>query len=359
MKANSLVADDLRGSLAVCLNSTIDAVQIQNVAKLPSHLGNSTVFRIMLKRVSGNLPSTVILKIPEAGNNGPVKPGDPLVLMRERKLAESGLLFRLPSDLRPPRVYGIDDRTGKTWIWMEDLSECLTLTWNPSLAVTAAQQCSSLHTFYQTYRAELNGLPWLAKRLWAFYSHYIATCHANLEACARDRFWRTVFGEPEIAALHECLNSFNQMDRLMSQLAQSFLHGDFHIRNLGFDRHNALVMVDWAHVGISPLGCDIASFSSMYRLLGGIVTSEETSFERLLVDAYCKKLTDMFGVRVSAREVQIACSLWHKTAGLHLRLGPGLSALLLGKVKDAGARDRIAQDIRDGCRRVLNDSGSY
>jgi hypothetical protein len=45
--------------------------------------------------------------------------------------------------------------------------------------------------------------------------------------------------------------------------------------------------------------------------------------------------------------------LWHLTTGLHLRLGPGLTALLEGRISGEDKRHRAAEDIREGCRRAL------
>lgn len=41
------------------------------------------------------------------------------------------------------------------------------------------------------------------------------------------------------------------------------------------------------------------------------------------------------------------------TWGLHLRLGPGLSAVLGRRIKDLEARASTIQDIYDGCERVM------
>jgi aminoglycoside phosphotransferase (APT) family kinase protein len=49
----------------------------------------------------------------------------------------------------------------------------------------------------------------------------------------------------------------------------TLVHGDLTARNAGVDRDDALVLIDWEHVGVGPVGFDLGTFVSLYRAFGG------------------------------------------------------------------------------------------
>ena len=347
----------LRASLARCFEQPPELFNITRVADLSPGLARSRVFRLYIEDAQGlgRWPSTVILKIPDTGIEGGVKPGDALTTQRERRLIESRLLDALPRGLKAPSVYGIDVSGEQTWIWMQDMARPLAVVWRPSLARLAAGRCALLHKFYRENESRLSQLDGLSRDGWALYAHYIPACHENLDALLRRGSEASLFDRDEIAGLHQCLEAFDWADGQMRRLKHTFMHGDFHIRNLGLDDDEALVMLDWAHAGFAPHGCDIATFSSVYKLFGGFTDEDFSTFERSMVAEYCRALKEAGETEVTASEVQRACTLWHLTWGLHLRLGPGLSALLSGAMRNEAEQSRSRTDIRIGCAHVLRE----
>ncbi|HZS94293.1 MAG TPA: phosphotransferase, partial [Chloroflexota bacterium] len=165
--------------------------------------------------------------------------------------------------------------------------------------------------------------------------------------------WSRLFSPDEITQLHQGLNASRKALAELRRLPLTLVHGDFHIRNLGFDPHGNLVCIDWAHVGLAPLGSDIAVLASMYRACGGAGGQDAKELDREVVAAYAKEVEHLTGDRLLFTPISRAFALCQVTRGLHLRLGPGLSYLLwIGSSHDAEV-DNAAAGVREGCKRAL------
>lgn len=116
------------------------------------------------------------------------------------------------------------------------------------------------------------------------------------------------------------------------------IHGDFHIRNLGFTTTGSLMLVDWAQVGLAPLGGDSAG--------RGLALEDD------ILTAYCDAIARLTGTDCSRPDIIQACGLWHLTWGLHLRLGPGLTYLLQKDNLPPESKRAAATDIYRGTQRA-------
>jgi aminoglycoside phosphotransferase (APT) family kinase protein len=195
----------------------------------------------------------------------------------------------------------------------------------------------------------------------------VPAAHRHLEALAVRSRWSALFSDEERTVLHRALDLASCAMAEMRRLPPTFVHGGFHIRNLGFDRgrgdcaQDTLVMIDWAHAGIAPLGCDVATLVSLYSVMGGASVVRH-GLEQACVLAYCEEIAHI--VRQSRQtglepshvvaSVGRAGDLWHLTWGLHLRLGPGLDWLLRRPDQDADDAQHAAADIREGSLRALS-----
>jgi hypothetical protein len=326
---------------------------ISRVEDLSPGLGRSRIFRIGLERETGGsgAGSTLILKIPNWGGDSLVDPRDPLVLRRELLVSESGLAGRLPGGLAMPALLGTDCRGEQIWMWMSDLAPWFAAPWTPRRAHRAAAGCALFHELW-CREPDLRELPWLGREEYAAYAHHVEAGHRNLDALGQDPRWADLLPAEAVPRLHRSLDLTPWAIEEMRQLPASFAHGDFHLRNLGVYADGTLLVVDWACFGLAPLGCDLGAFVSVYRLFGGVAT-DGPKLERSLLDVYVaevERLARQDGLR---EPISRAYHLWHLTWGLHLRLGPGLTALLQDFIPDEKERQRTAADIREGCLRAL------
>ena len=345
--------EEIASSLESCGIVGGGAYGIASVEDISKGISGSSVRRVFIERTSsGEDPFSLVLKIPGWRDESRVGREDALSGERERLFFESGLPDRLPEGLRTPAVLGVERRGGRTWIWTEDVGGWLGARWLEDEAHEAARRCALLHSAYRTAEAELSEAGWLGRREYSSYAHHVPSAHLNLERAASDPELDDLFSRGERARLHECLDLHGRVAGAMDGLPRTLIHGDFHGSNLGFDDGGTLVVLDWAHVGLAPPGCDVATFVSVYRLFGGVPWTGGRGWEDELVGAYTEAMRESGEPKEIEAVVRTAVGFWHLTWGLHLRLGPGLGALL-GRHVDDGRRPGTIADVREGCERAL------
>jgi hypothetical protein len=335
----------LWSSLTSCGLASQERAGALRVEELSPGLGLSKVLRVHVQDAAW------ILKIPDWGGESLIAPRDPRVGERERLIAEAGIAERLPAGLAMAPVSAIERRGGRTWMWMRDLGPWLAVRWGPRAARRAAERCALLHELYLG-APDLQELPWLGREEYAAYAHHVPQARRNLGALAGDARWADLLPADSIPRLREALDMEPWLMAEMRRLPPTFVHGDFHIRNLGFSPEGSLLAIDWANFGIAPLGSDLAAFLSVYRLFGGRA-GDDAALERSLLDAYVSEVERIAGRRGLRGPIERAGHLWHLLWGLHLRLGPGLTALLGDHIAAGEDRRRAALDVRSGCLRAL------
>jgi hypothetical protein len=322
------------------------------VADLSPGLSRSRVFSIQIRQKEQIV--RFILKIPNYGSSSRLQTRDPVIENREKLAFEAGLFNLLDRCIATPKIFAIDTVEGATWIWMEDLSDCLNVRWSTEKALTTMRAATSLHETYCRHKSSLAAAPWLAREPHRLFEAHLPEARENLNEIARhpSRFrWLT---SRAIADLQLCLEEYDWMIASMRLMPESLAHCDFHPKNLGFLPNGRLLLIDWAQVGLAAAGSDVAIFLSLYRLFGGALDQRSSAFEADLIGVYQQCLAASGASFVPTRaDVAQAVWLWAATWGLHLRLGPGLSAVLSGVIQEPGRLDAMIADIVDGADRVL------
>lgn len=111
------------------------------------------------------------------------------------------------------------------------------------------------------------------------------------------------------------------------------------MRNLGLAADGRLVLIDWEHVGTGPVGIDLVTFVSLHQVFGGMG-------ERALLTEYAVALSEVVG-RGLYQDVELGFAPCHLTWGLHLRLGPGLTAVRKGVF--GNSEPELARHLEDIC----------
>jgi hypothetical protein len=347
--------DRLLASLKARLGAADGGVAVRRVTELAPGLSGARVFRVWFRPASaGERRRPVILKVAVAEPPAGIASRDPGVATREVRFYESGLAARLPPGVRAPRLLGIDRDGPHPWLWLEDVGAALGTIRTPAAALEAARRCAGLHRLYVAEREALERLPWLEREGYAAHAHHVPAAHRHLDALANHPRWGRLFAAGERAALHRALDRTPWAVGELRRPPPTLVHGDFHVGNLGFESGGTLVAIDWAHVGMAPLGGDVATLSSLLAgAPGGAGLAQGTVAEADLLDAYCAALPGVGGAGDTRAVVHRACGLWHLTWGLHLRLGPGLDWLRRRPDPDSADAGRGARDIRDGALRAL------
>ncbi|MCP2264573.1 phosphotransferase [Promicromonospora thailandica] len=324
-------------------------VRVLSVRDLSSGLGQAVVLRVSLT-APGRGASLWIVKIPGWGRQTLLDSRDSGLDAREGRFVGSVLPGLLPRGLTTPPDATVLRHHGRPWIVMRDVGAVLQQTWTPEAALVAARRTALLYVPGAS-RPGLLDAPWLEREGYAAYAHHVDAGHENLDALGHDPLLRTLFTADQVTALHACLDAAESLAARAKGLPVTLVHGDLTPRNAGLDRGGDLVLIDWEHVGVGPVGFDLGTFVSLYRAFGGLGELDEPA----LLEAYGSALSDLAGTDLRAAAA-LGFASAHLTWGLHLRLGPGLTALRQGLYRDAPPAQRAVQlhDIRSGCLRALS-----
>lgn len=303
-------------------------------------------------RVSSARGERYIVKIPDWDRSAGLRNSDPLSCEREIRFWKSGLPAQLSTRLRLPRLLGIDERAGRSLLWMEALDDAFAFAWTPGRAIAALGAAAALDDVYRRHADELHGLPWLSRDVFCMFENYQQEAYANLARLGEAQAAWLGFPGALLPGLQAGLALRDWAVAALHRLPFSLIHGDFHPRNIGFTGGKSPIVTDWANVGLGPLGSDLATFMSLYGVFAGVRAGRRRrELERALLHSYCRAL----GLpRERWDQVAHCCWLWAVTWGLHLRLGPGLTALLDGRIRDATLRATTFADILEGCDRALH-----
>lgn len=349
--------EEVAASLSKHIGYVVRKSDIVNVSDLSPGLSSSRVFRVTFSRCGSNF--SLILKIPNWGSSSTLSVSDPLVPKRELLFFQSELPSFLDNRIAVPDVIGLETCHEKTWIWMNDDYEAFKIAWRHQSAFAAAKAIAGLHTTYQRYQRELESFGWLAREPYRMFEGHRDEANENLLHIARYPKAFPQLSPEAIETLKGCLTEYEALLAQLRRMPLSLVHGDFHPRNIGFLPDDRMLLIDWCQTGLGPLGSDLAIFISLYGLFSGVRECRSANFERSLISAYHKQLCLPPSMSVSPTEIEWVVWLWAATWGLHLRLGPGLSAVFAGKIQSPEALFATIHDIVSGCDRVTEQAHRF
>jgi hypothetical protein len=324
------------------------ATRVLSVRDLSPGLGQAAVLRVNAAARDGRR-SRWIVKIPGWGHRSLLDPRDSQLDRREVQFFGSDIPASLPSGLVTPPDATVVSHNGLNWIVMRDIGAVLRRPWSSAAATTTAQRAALLYV-PGAVRPDLLDIPWLERGGYAAYAHHIAAGHDNLDAVAQDPRLNALFTRAQVRALRACLDTAAELSSRAADLPATLVHGDLTPRNAGLDRDNALVLIDWEHVGVGPVGFDLGVFVSLYRAFGGHGDLDE----RALLEVYGQALSELSDTDLR-HPAALGYATAHLTWGLHLRLGPGLTAVRRGfHGETAEELGPHLDDIRSGCLRALS-----
>jgi len=322
--------------------------RVVSVRELSPGLSQAAVLRVCIATPHAD-PSPWIVKIPGWGPKSLLDSRDGRLANREAQFFRSDIPGALPRCLATaPDATGFG-HNGLAWIVMRDVGGVLQQCWTPAAATTTAQRAALLYVPEVLY-PDLLDAPWLEREGYAAYAHHVPAAHDNLDALADDPQLRTLYAPEQVRALHACLDTAEELGARAAHLPITLVHGDLTPRNAGLDPYGTLFLIDWEHVGVGPVGFDLGTFVSLYRAFGG----QDELDEPALLEVYGLALSDLAGTDLRPAAA-LGFATAHLTWGLHLRLGPGLTAARQGFRSDTPAELAAhLDDIRSGCLRALS-----
>jgi hypothetical protein len=289
------------------------------------------VYRLTGSALVGDEPRawSVILKVLEDEGTAPLMAWS--LPVREPLAYDSGLLETLPSALRAPRCLRYERQRGRHHLWLEDLGSD-DAPWSLSDYAHAARQLGRFNGAYLEQRP-LPSVEWLSRdwlRLW------LAEGAAAIDELPRHHahpLVRRVY-PPDLRS--EMAHLWTWRERLLvalDRLPQVLCHHDAFRRNL-FLRSGRLLAVDWAFLGVGPLGSELAPFVSASATFLGIERALWDDLEQTAIAAYLHGLADA-GWQGPLEQLRFGFA-----ASSALRYWPGVVRLVLPTVLDEAAHRR-------------------
>jgi len=241
-----------------------------------------------------DLPWTMVLKIVRTPGT-PDDPTSPDNGDREPLAYRSGFLEHVPG-VRAPRCYAVIDRpAGGHWLWLEDIAEGIGRDWPLERYMLAARHLAQFNAGADA--ATLTALhPWLSRSPLREVVADTAPGVARIRDAADNPYVAQAISPEAAAALLELLDHADRWLDLLDQLPQTICHWDAHRANL-LSRTTGegvieTVAIDWAGVGVGPIGSEISKLLSQTVNFFGLKVDALPGLDAQLFEHYMAGLTE-------------------------------------------------------------------
>lgn len=274
---------------------------------------------------------------------------------RELFVYQSDLHRTLPEGMAAPCCYGVAELPGDiAWLWLEDIRDSLGGAWPLERYALAARHLGRFNGPYSSSRP-VPDHAWLGMNLiqqWraAFQPHWQSLPWEHPLVRAR-------YPGPEENSFRRLLLDGERFQAALNRLPRTVCHGDTYPTNFMScrlaDGREQTVALDWALVGVGPLGDDLGQFA-----FGAQISLGEAGREHVvetLFESYMDGLRDV-GCRVDPRLVRFGFA-----ASAALRVGLFQVYLLHEALKqgDAAAAETAERTAAPYCFEVAMADAAY
>ena len=272
------------------------------------------IFRIAgtLRDVSETRPWSVILKIVVRPERSPDDPTHRMYWRREVDAYESGL-FAEARGISSPRFGGAVTRENESvWLWLEDVVEART-TWTLD---DYARLARALGVFDGAFSREpISEQPWMTRR---FLRGWVEGIEPRTRAAVMSAAtWKIPvvqagFPMPMTDRIVELCDRMPKLLAALDALPVTLAHNDSWRTNVILPGDGRIVLIDWAWVGLSPLGVDLGMLTCASHFFFSADPEGLPAFDRTVFPAYLEGLRESGWVG-DEREVRF---VYATTAGL-------------------------------------------
>lgn len=263
---------------------------------------------------------------------------------REALVYQSDLLETLPDGLVAPRCFGTVELPGNiAGLWLEDVSDSYGGVWPLDRYALTARHLGRLNGFYGSTRP-LPAFPWLSNNLTRQWSISMIDWPAFPWDHPRvvERYCT-----PEKNPLRRMLLEIERFQDRLDLLPRALCHGDTYPSNFmslhAANDQEQTVALDWALVGIGPVGDDLGQF-----VLGACINLKDVQRADVVQALFASYLD---GLRECGCRVDPQWLRFGFTASAALRIGL-FQLMLLGE--DIKQDERVAE--QDVAHPVVPDS---
>jgi hypothetical protein len=209
---------------------------------------------------------------------------------REPLIYKSGLLETLRDGLAAPRCFGVVEQPGNMfWLWLEDISDSYMGSWPLKRYALTARHLGQLNGSYLSKRP-LPSFPWMSmnrNRSWIDMIPWKTIPWEHPRVLMR-------YPKPEANSFRRMLTENERFLAKLDILPKTISHGDTYPTNF-MSRHlngdvEKTVALDWALMGIAPLGDDLGQF--VYGAQMNLKGADPVDVDKTLFESYLDGLRD-------------------------------------------------------------------
>ena len=246
------------------------------------------IFRIAgtLRDGAGTRPWSVILKIVARPEHAADDPTDRAYWRREADAYESGT-FADVAGVTAPRCGGVVSRDdGSVWLWLEDIIEART-RWTLE---DYARLARALGVFGAAFkRSPIDELPWLTRRFLRGWVEMLVT--RTRQAVIAPATWeipvvKIGFPVPMTERIVELCDRMPRLLGAFDALPVTLAHNDSWRTNALLPKDGRVVLIDWAWVGLSPIGVDLGMLTCSTHIFFSADPEDLSAFDATVFPAY-------------------------------------------------------------------------
>jgi hypothetical protein len=241
------------------------------------------------------VPWSAVLKVlGRAGNDDDERGWD--YWRREALAYRSGLLAQLPGGLAAPRLLHASEGVGgRQGLWLEAVEEEIGPRWPLSRYGPVARHLGQFNGAYLVGRPVPIGR-WLARGWLRSWVEAARDSVAALPAALNQPLVARVYPPAVAGSIARLWGDREQWLTALDRLPHTLCHQDAFRRNLvARDRPGGeaeTVALDWAFVGISPVGSELAALIQASVAFLEVAPTDTGELEQMCVDAYVAGLAD-------------------------------------------------------------------
>jgi hypothetical protein len=241
------------------------------------------------------VPWSIILKIVQLADGIQASSDDPAHFnywKREGLLYQLGMLDDLPG-VAAPRCFGVVEQGDSTSIWLEDIQGAGTAPWPFDRYYWVAHKLGILNGHYLV-GSSLPSHDFLSRR---WVEGFVASwdpLRAAIPQLQGHPAFQRVWPGNALQRFNTLLGECKTFYAALNQLPHTFCHLDVFANNLMVrpdgNGDQQLVLVDWAFVGIAPIGAELASLIAAPPIFSGEDAHRMPGMERAAFEGYCDGL---------------------------------------------------------------------
>ncbi|GAA0339987.1 hypothetical protein GCM10008967_32970 [Bacillus carboniphilus] len=284
-------------TLHTCVSGILETIDFQiktwKIEAMSSRTVNFTtkgIFRLSgLADVMGEeVPWSLVVKViqPESEEKDDTQHHN--YWKREALVYQSGLLSDLPTVIRTPKCYAVEEvREDSIWIWLEELKEDNSGKWTESQFASVAKKLGIFHGAYLTGKL-VPMQEWICQN---WLESWIDGC--KMYASNPEEFLPFVEEETEdIWSAYKLLNQ--NLDKhldMLKKLPQVLSHQDLSQQNMYMDPNGEnFKLIDWQYLSISSVGEELGKLFGVALSQDDIPIDRAEEYMELLFSHYVEGL---------------------------------------------------------------------